>query len=118
MTNTQREAPVDAYIQSFPEQARAVLDQVRQAIRRAAPDVTETMSYGMPTYDRNGKHLVFFAGWKRHVSLYPLPAGDDAYQHDIAPFKGAKSALQFAYDRPVPYDLVERTVTYLRDESK
>ena len=98
-----------------------MLEHVRQAIHRAAPDAVETMRYGMPTFDRNGKHLVFFAGWTRFVSLYPLPAGDSALQQDIAPYrvKGnkAKSTLHFPLTKPVPSDLVERVVRFLVLES-
>lgn len=122
MADTTRFTTIDAYIQSFPEATRAILENMRQAIRHAAPDVDETMSYGIPTFDRNGRHLVFFAGWTRHVSLYPLPAGDSAYQHDIVPYKArgtkAKSTLHFPFNKYVPYDLVERTVRFLVEESK
>lgn len=118
MTNAKRVTTVDAYLQSFPDDTRAILEKMRQAIRRAAPEAIETMSYGIPTFDRNGKHLVFLAGWKRHISLYPVPAGDSAFQQDIAPYKKAKGTLQFPLDRPIPYDLVERTVTFLRKESR
>jgi uncharacterized protein YdhG (YjbR/CyaY superfamily) len=113
MTNTPRLTTVDAYIESFPEPTRTALEQIRQAIHRAAPDVVETISYAIPTFDRNGKHLVFVAGWKRHISLYPIPAGDSALQHDIAPYRKARGTLQFPLAKPVPYDLVARIVSFL-----
>jgi uncharacterized protein YdhG (YjbR/CyaY superfamily) len=117
MADTKPFTTIDAYLRSFPEETRAILDNTRQAIHRAAPDVVETMSYGIPTFDRHGKHLVFFAGWKRYVSLYPLPAGDSAFQRDIAPYrvKGAKakSTLHFPFNTPTSYDLVERVVRFL-----
>jgi uncharacterized protein YdhG (YjbR/CyaY superfamily) len=97
----------------LPDDARLAIEQIRQAIRRAAPDAVETMSYGMPTFDRNGKHLVFVAGWKRHVSLYPTPQGDDVYQEAIAPFRAAKSSLHFPLSAPMPTRLVEQTVSLL-----
>jgi uncharacterized protein YdhG (YjbR/CyaY superfamily) len=118
MTNAKSSTTVDAYLQSFPDDVRTVLENVRQAILRAAPDAVETSSYGMPTYDLNGKHLVFFAGWKRHISLYPIPAGDEAFQRDVAPYRTAKSTLRFPLSRPVPYDLIERAVSFLRRESQ
>ena len=71
---------IDEYISTFPADIQVILEKVRQAIREAAPEATETMSYAMPTFDLNGKHVVFFAGWKRHISLYPLPAGDEDFQ--------------------------------------
>jgi uncharacterized protein YdhG (YjbR/CyaY superfamily) len=108
---------IDAYLRSFPDETRAILENMRQAIYRAAPDAVESISYGMPTFDRNGRHLVFFAGWKRYVSLYPVPAGDSALQHDIAPYRvtgtTAKSTLRFPLTKPISYDLVERVVRFL-----
>lgn len=118
MTNPKRFTTVDAYLQSFPDDTRTILENVRQAIHRAAPDAVETMSYGIPTFDRNGKHLVFIAGWKHHISLYPIPAGDSAFQQDIAPYKKVKSTLQFPLIKPVPYDLIARMVTFLLSESQ
>jgi uncharacterized protein YdhG (YjbR/CyaY superfamily) len=117
MTETKRFPTIDAYLRSFPVETRTILENMRQAIHRAAPDVVESMSYGMPTFDRNGKHLVWIAGWARFVSLYPLPAGDSTFQHDIAPFKvkgsKAKSTLRFPLGKSIPYDLVESVVRFL-----
>lgn len=67
----------------------------------------------MPTFDLNGEHLVFFAGWKHHISLYPTPAGDEAFQQAISHYKRVKSTVQFPLDKPVPYDLVAKIVTLL-----
>ena len=107
---------IEDYISSFPAHIQVILQNVRQAIRKAAPEATETISYGMPTYDLDGKHLVFFAGWKHHVAVYPLPAGDDAFQQKIAPYKRVKSTIQLPIDRPIPYNLVSELVTFLKSE--
>jgi uncharacterized protein YdhG (YjbR/CyaY superfamily) len=42
---------VDDYIASLPEAARAVLKQVRSAIRRALPKAEEVISYQIPAYN-------------------------------------------------------------------
>lgn len=109
-------ATIDEYISGFPPETQAILTRMRETIRAAAPQAIETMSYGIPTYDLEGKHLVFFAGWKRHISLYPLPAGDDAYQQRIAQYKRVKSTVQFPLDKPIPYDLIRETVVLLQSE--
>jgi uncharacterized protein YdhG (YjbR/CyaY superfamily) len=116
MTDKKPLTTIDEYISTFPADIQAILEKVRQAIRKVAPEATETMSYGMPTFDLNGKHLVFFSGWKHHLSLYPLPAGDEAFQQQIAQFKRAKSTLKFPLAQPIPYDLVEEIVTLLMME--
>ena len=113
MTDKKLITTIDEYISTFPEDIQAILEKMRQAIHQAAPDAIETMSYGMPTFDLNGKHLVFFAGWKNHISLYPTPAGDEAFQQQIAHYKRVKSTIQFPLNKPVPYDLVEQIVTLL-----
>jgi len=104
---------IDEYISTFPDDIQAILVKMRQSIQKAAPEATETMSYGMPTFDLNGKHLVFFAGWKHHISLYPIPAGDEAFQQELAHYKRARGTIQFPLDKPIPYDLVEKIVTFL-----
>jgi uncharacterized protein YdhG (YjbR/CyaY superfamily) len=113
MTDKKPITTIDEYIRTFPVDSQVILEKVRQAIQKAAPDAVETMSYNMPTFDLNGKHLVFFAGWKHHISLYPIPAGDEGFQQQISHYKRVKSTLQFPLDKPIPYDLVEKIVTLL-----
>lgn len=116
MTDKKPQKTIDEYISTFPADIQVVLEQVREAIRKAAPEASETMSYGMPTFDLDGKHLVYFAGWKHHISVYPMPAGDDAFQQEIAQYKRVKSTIQFPFERPLPYDLVTEIVTFLKSE--
>lgn len=113
MTDKKPITTIDEYIHTFPDDTQTILEKIRQAIQKAAPEAVETMSYGIPTFDLNGKHLVFFAAWKHHISLYPIPAGDEAFQQKISHYKRAKGTLQFPLDKPIPYDLVEQIVTLL-----
>lgn len=108
---------IDEYISTFPADIQVILEKVRQAIQKAAPEAVETISYGIPTFNLNGRHLVFFAGWKHHISLYPIPAGDKAFQQQISLYKRAKGTIQFPLDNPIPYDLVEKIVTLLMMEN-
>jgi uncharacterized protein YdhG (YjbR/CyaY superfamily) len=118
MAGTTPMTTIDEYLRTFPTDFQAILESVRQTIRKAAPDATETISYGIPTFDLHGKHLVFFAGWKRYISVYPLPAGDDAFRARIAQYKRVKSTLQFPLDKPVPLELIGDVVTLLQKESQ
>jgi uncharacterized protein YdhG (YjbR/CyaY superfamily) len=111
-----KQKTIGEYIGGFPADVQTMLEGVRQAIREAAPEATETLSYGIPTFDLDGAHLVFFAGWKRHISVYPLPAGDDAYQERIARYRRVKSTAQFPLDQPIPVELIRETVTLLKSE--
>jgi uncharacterized protein YdhG (YjbR/CyaY superfamily) len=117
MTDKKLFTTIDEYISTFPEETQAALEKVRQAIHKAVPEAVETISYGMPTFNLNGKHLVFFAGWKHHISLHPVPAGDEAFQQELSHYKRAKGTIQFPLDKPIPYDFVEKIVTLLMMES-
>jgi uncharacterized protein YdhG (YjbR/CyaY superfamily) len=107
---------IDEYISTFPADIQAILEKIRQTIHETVPEATETIRYGIPTFDLNGWHLVFFAGWKQSLSLYPLPAGDAAFQQKIAPYKKEKSTLRFPLEKPLPYDFVGESVSLLKQE--
>jgi len=116
MTDKKPFTTIDEYISTFPADIKAILEKIRQTIQQAVPEATETMSYGIPTFDLNSQHLVFFGGWKHHISLYPLPAGDEAFQQKISHYKKEKSTLRFPLDKPIPYDLVGEIVLLLKQE--
>jgi uncharacterized protein YdhG (YjbR/CyaY superfamily) len=88
---------------------QAVLQDVRETIRHAAPGAEETISYMMPAFRQHGI-LVYFAAWKKHIGMYPPISGDKALEKAIARYAGPKGNLQFPLDEPVPYDLIERIV--------
>jgi uncharacterized protein YdhG (YjbR/CyaY superfamily) len=99
--------PVDGYIASQPEAAREILERVRSAIREAVPEAEESVSYNIPTYKLHGARMLFFAGWKRHYSLYP--AGDRlvaAFQKELAPYEIEKGTIRFPLSQPVPVKLI------------
>jgi uncharacterized protein YdhG (YjbR/CyaY superfamily) len=101
-------ANVDEYIASFPEDVQAKLQDVRRAMRNAAPGTEEAISYGIPTFTLDGRYLIYFAGWKHHISIYPIPEGDDALRKDMSPYVAAKGTLRFPLDEPIPLPLIER----------
>ncbi|MBN9120256.1 MAG: DUF1801 domain-containing protein [Planctomycetes bacterium] len=109
MAKAKKPADIDGYISQFLSDVRAVLQNVREAIRRAAPDAEETISYQMPAFRQHGI-LVYFAAWKEHVGLYPPISGDSAIERAVARYAGPKGNLQFPLDEPMPLALIERIV--------
>ena len=107
----QKFASVDDYIGSFPPDVQLLLQQVRQAILAVVPAAGETISYQIPTVTLGGKAMLYFAGWKHHISLYPAPRGDDAFERQLAPYRSEKSTLKFPLSKPVPYDLIGQVAT-------
>ncbi|MRH90155.1 DUF1801 domain-containing protein [Nocardia sp. SYP-A9097] len=104
---------VDEYIAGFPADVRQVLEQVRETIHGVLPDGTETISYEVPTVRVGAKAVVYFAGWNKHISVYPVPAGDADYIQAIAPYQAGKGTLKFLLDKPIPYELIGRTAALL-----
>jgi uncharacterized protein YdhG (YjbR/CyaY superfamily) len=103
---------VDEYISTFPPDVAAQLEAVRQAIRQAAPDAEERISYGIPTFTLGGRYLVYFAGWKHHISLYPVP-DDDRLNEELVPYRSGKGTLRFPLAEPMPLELVQRVAEAL-----
>lgn len=105
---------VDEYLAAQPEAVRAVLQQVRAAIRGAVPTADESISYGMPTYKLGGKAVVFFAAWKQHWSLHAVTADvQRVCAKQLAAYQVQKDTVRFGYDAPVPATLVGKIVKLL-----
>src|SRR5207244_374164 len=105
-------ADIDAYIAEFPPETQKVLQEIRELIRANAPGAIETISYAMPTFDLNGKHLVHFAGYEKHVGFYPTASGIEAFKEEIRRYKWTKGAVQFPLGEPLPADLIRRIVEF------
>jgi uncharacterized protein YdhG (YjbR/CyaY superfamily) len=102
---------IDSYIASFPEDTRALLEQIRSTIRKAAPEAKETINYRMPTFVLNG-NLVHFAAFKNHIGFYPTPSGIEAFKKELSVYEGSKGSVQFPLNKPIPFDLITRIVKF------
>jgi uncharacterized protein YdhG (YjbR/CyaY superfamily) len=105
----------DQYLAGVPEQAREALDEVRSAVSEALPGAEESVSYGILDYRLQGRVICYCAGWAGHVSMYPVPAGDEAYAAAVAPYLSGRGTLKFPLSKPIPRDLVSRTAYLLRE---
>ena len=101
---------IDEYIAGFPREIQEILQKVRMTIRKAVPQAEETISYKMPTFNLNGHYLIYFAAYKKHIGLYPVPSGDADFNEAISVYQAGKGTLQFPLDRPIPYKLISRIV--------
>ena len=107
---------IDAYIAACPPAVQPILQKVRAAIRQAAPQAEETISYQMPTFTLHG-NLVHFAVHREHLGFYPTPSGITHFQAELAPYKSAKGSVQFPLDRPIPYALIRKIVKFRAAEN-
>lgn len=108
---------VDEYIAMQPETAQRALSQVRSAIQKAAPEAEESISYKIPTYKLNGERLLYFAGWKKHYSLYPATKRLlEALKDDLKTYQVEKSTVRFSLAEPVPVKLIETIAKFRAQE--
>lgn len=103
---------VEDYLESLDPEVRDVLEQVRSTIHTAVPEGQDAISYNIPTLRIGERRIVHYAGWKKHISLYPTPDDEDL-QSELAPYAAGKGTLKFPVDQPVPHDLIARVAQRL-----
>lgn len=101
---------VEEYLAALPDDARATLEKVRQAIRAAAPMATESISYGIPTFNHHGS-LVYIAAFKNHCSFFPASYEVmEAHAEELEHYDVSKGTIRFPIGKPLPAWLVEKMV--------
>ena len=114
-TSSSKHKDIDAYHDSQPAEIRKVLEQLRQAIKQAAPQATETISYGMPAFRQN-KVLVYYAVHKEHIGFYPTPNPIIHFKKELEKYNTSKGAIQFPIDKPLPLTLIKKMVKFRMEE--
>lgn len=103
---------VAEYINSFDKETQQKLNALRELITKTAPESTERICMGIPTYDLNGKWLVHFAAFKKHIGFYPDPDGILAFQDRLKGYKTSKGTVQFPLNKPLPMELIREIIEY------
>lgn len=109
---------IDEYIAGFPRDLQAILESVRQAIRKVVPDAEEAIKYQIPTFLLDGRNLVHFAAFKEHIGFYPTPSGIEEFQEELSAYEGAKGSVRFPLDRPMPLALIRRITKFRAEETR
>ena len=108
---------VDSYIAAAPKEVRATLNELRRVIKNAAPKASERISYGLPFYEYGGAgykgRLVYFAAFKKHISLFITPRNAEAVPAELAKYHAGKATYRFPLDKPIPFTLIGKTVRAL-----
>jgi uncharacterized protein YdhG (YjbR/CyaY superfamily) len=101
---------VDDYIQLFSGNCKLKLQEIREIILTLLPEAAETISYQIPAYKINTT-VIYFAGFKNHISLYPAPRNIEGFE-ELSNYKGGKGTVQFALDKDLPLDLIKKIILY------
>ena len=110
---------IDEYIAIFHADTQKKLAQIRTTIQKLVPAAVESISYGIPAFNLNGRYLIYFAGYKNHIGLYPVPSGNKTFDKDFAAYKtSGKGTIQFPLDKSLPLGLIAKIVKYKVKENK
>jgi uncharacterized protein YdhG (YjbR/CyaY superfamily) len=109
---------IDEYIAGFPADVQRVLEQVRATIRKAAPRAEEAIKYQIPTFVLDGRNLIHFAAYARHIGVYPAPRGSEAFREELAAYAGGKGTVRFPLEEKLPVDLIRRIVKFRMEENR
>jgi uncharacterized protein YdhG (YjbR/CyaY superfamily) len=112
MQRTTKPSTTSEYISGFPKETQKILRQIRTTIKKAIPKSKEKISYGIPVVTLDDKNVIFFAGYKKHVSVYPAPRASEEFKSILAKYKGGKGTVQFPIDKPVPFKLIEKIAKF------
>lgn len=103
---------VDEYLAALPDDRRAPMEALRNAVREAAPEATEVLAYKMPAMrSHGGQFLVSYDAYTRHFSLFPASdAVVEGLGDELTPYLAGKGTIRFPANRPIPTDLVKQIV--------
>lgn len=102
---------VDEYIAAFPDDVQTVLQAMRETIRQALPErATEAMRYNLATFRLDGHDFIHYAGWKKHVSLYPVTDEVRSAIPELADYKSSGVTVHFPHSKPLPTKLIGKIV--------
>lgn len=107
---------IDEYIAIQTPEVKILLEQMRQTIKKAAPEAEELISYNMPAFKYRGM-LVYFAAYKHHVGFYATPTGHSEFKEELSVYKQGKGSVQFPLNKPLPLDLISRMVQFRVEEN-
>jgi uncharacterized protein YdhG (YjbR/CyaY superfamily) len=110
-------ASVDEYISAFPEEVQKKLREMRAVVRTAVPEAEEKISYQMPAYFWKGV-LVYFGGFKDHISFFPTGSGISAFEKELTEYKTSKGTIQLPLNQPLPVQLITRIARFRMEENQ
>lgn len=109
-------ASVDSYISGFPTETQKKLQKIREIIRKEAPAAGEKISYGIPCFNVNGKYFIYFAGYDKHIAIYPIHKGSTSLDKELKPYFSGTATLRFPLNKPMPWPLILKVVAFKAKE--
>lgn len=110
-------ASVDEYIASFDGITKDRLVAMRALVKAAIPNAEERISYNIPAYFVDGTLIIYFAGFKNHIGMYPGRTQSEAYNKLAAQYAHGKSTAQFPHSEELPKKVIQEFITVRLQET-
>jgi uncharacterized protein YdhG (YjbR/CyaY superfamily) len=102
---------VDEYLAALSDDKRAALEELRRAIRAAAPKAEERISYQVSAFRLDGRMLVGFGATAKHCAFYLMSSSTvEAHEDELKDYDTSKGTIRFQADNPLPATLVRKLV--------
>lgn len=111
---------INSYIKQVPKDFLPKVKEMRALTKELAPKGVESIKYGMPTIELDGKNFIHYAAMKGHLGFYPAPSGIEPFKEELDK-KGisySKGCIRFPYDKPLPIPLIKKIIKYRLAETK
>ena len=100
-----------SYLATLDKDKRSALQKLRKAIKAAAPQAEECISYGLPAFRLHGKFLVAYGAAANHCAFYPGSVTQMAKQ-DLRGYDTSKGTIRFPPNKPLPSTLIRKLVKF------
>jgi uncharacterized protein YdhG (YjbR/CyaY superfamily) len=111
---------VDDYINSKPEEAQLILNELRSLIKDAVPEVIEIPDCKVPSFtlvpERKPTQQMMIAAYAKYVSFYPHQGTIDHFEQELEGFELGKGTVKFPFNKPLPKELVKQMVVFRQQE--
>lgn len=111
---------ITEYIKDTPKDFLPKLKEMRTLVNNLIPRGIESIKYGMPTIEIDGKNFIHYACMKGHLGFYPSPSGVKPFEQELTK-KGinfSKGCIRFPYNKPLPVPLITKVIKFrLKEES-
>ena len=108
---------IDRHLKKFSGAQLETLQHLRETILSIVPQAKETISYGMPAFEIDGKVVAGFEGFKKHCSYFPH-SGSVLEELESFPewCEVSKGTLKFPIGKKLPKTLVRKLISVRRKQ--
>lgn len=107
-------SPIDKFLANLNPTERQILSKIRDRIIKRIPDSQEVISYGIPVIQYNGKYLLGFSAYQKHLSLFPGSEAITEFADQLKEFKTSRGTIQFTIQKQLPTKLLDKIIKFRR----